>query len=33
MDAGIEEADALVSVTGKDEDNLIACQLAKVFLT
>lgn len=29
MDAGIEEADALVSVTGKDEDNLIACQLAK----
>ncbi|MCI8501929.1 MAG: TrkA family potassium uptake protein [Oscillospiraceae bacterium] len=28
-DAGIEEADALVSVTGKDEDNLISCQLAK----
>ncbi len=27
--AGIEDADALVSVTGKDEDNLIACQLAK----
>ena len=27
--AGIEEADALVSVTGKDENNLIACQLAK----
>lgn len=27
--AGIEQADALVSVTGKDEDNLIACQLAK----
>lgn len=29
VNAGIEEADALVSVTGKDEDNLIACQLAK----
>lgn len=28
-DAGAETADALVSVTGKDEDNLIACQLAK----
>lgn len=28
-DARSEEADALVSVTGKDEDNLIACQLAK----
>ena len=27
--AGIEEADALISVTGKDENNLIACQLAK----
>lgn len=28
-DAGIEEAEALISVTGKDENNLIACQLAK----
>lgn len=27
--AGAMDADALVSVTGKDEDNLIACQLAK----
>lgn len=27
--AGIREADALISVTGHDEDNLIACQLAK----
>lgn len=27
--AGIEEAEALISVTGKDENNLIACQLAK----
>lgn len=29
VDAGIEDADALISVTGKDEDNLITCQLAK----
>lgn len=28
-DAGIEKMDALISVSGKDEDNLIACQLAK----
>ena len=27
--AGIDDADALISVTGKDEDNLITCQLAK----
>ena len=27
--AGIEDCDALISVTGKDENNLIACQLAK----
>lgn len=27
--AGIEEAEALIGVTGKDENNLIACQLAK----
>lgn len=27
--AGIHEADALIGVTGKDENNLIACQLAK----
>jgi len=26
QNAGIEEADALISVTGKDENNLIACQ-------
>ena len=29
VSAGIEEADALIGVTGKDENNLIACQLAK----
>lgn len=29
VDAGVESCDALVSVTGKDEDNLITCQLAK----
>lgn len=28
-DADIQHADALIAVTGKDEDNLIACQLAK----
>ncbi len=27
--AGIKEADAVVGVTGQDEDNLIVCQLAK----
>lgn len=27
--AGIKDADALVSVTGQDQNNLIACQLAK----
>lgn len=27
--ANIQEADALISVTGQDEDNLISCQLAK----
>lgn len=27
--AGVQGADALASVTGKDEDNLIVCQLAK----
>ncbi len=27
--AGIRQADALIGVTGRDEDNLIACQLAK----
>ena len=27
--AGIQEADVLVSVTGQDQNNLIACQLAK----
>lgn len=28
--ARVKEAEALVSVTGQDEDNLIACQLAKI---
>ena len=28
--AGCEDADVLVAVTGRDEDNLIACQLAKI---
>jgi trk system potassium uptake protein TrkA len=28
-EAGTEEADVFIAVTGKDEDNLIACQLAK----
>ena len=27
--AGVDQCDAFVSVTGKDENNLIACQLAK----
>ena len=29
IEAGIEDVDAVVGVTGKDEDNLITCQLAK----
>lgn len=29
-DAGCDRADALVAVTGRDEENLIACQLAKL---
>ena len=29
--AGAGEADALAAVSGKDEDNLIACQMAKEF--
>ena len=29
-DAGVENADVFVSVTGEDEQNLVACQLAKV---
>lgn len=28
-DVGVENADAFIAVTGKDQDNLIACQLAK----
>lgn len=28
--AGAKQADVLVAVTGRDEDNLIACQLAKI---
>ena len=30
-EAGAETADALAAVSGKDEDNLIACQMAKEF--
>lgn len=30
-EAGCDEADVLIAVTGKDEDNLIACQLAKKY--
>ena len=29
VDAEIEIADALIAVTGKDQDNLVACQIAK----
>ncbi|MBU3146157.1 TrkA family potassium uptake protein [Clostridium sp. CF012] len=29
-DAGIEEADVVAAVTGKDEENLVICQMAKV---
>ena len=29
IDADIESADALIAVTGRDQDNLIACQVAK----
>jgi trk system potassium uptake protein len=29
IDADIEIADALIAVTGKDQDNLVACQIAK----
>ncbi len=29
MDAGIESADVIVAATGKDEENLIICQIAK----
>jgi len=29
IDAGIESSDALIAVTGMDQDNLIACQIAK----
>lgn len=29
IDADIEIADALVAVTGRDQDNLVACQIAK----
>ena len=27
--AGAKDADALIAVTGRDQDNLVACQLAK----
>jgi trk system potassium uptake protein len=30
-DAGIEHADLLIAVTGEDEDNLVACLLAKNY--
>lgn len=29
IDADIERADALIAVTGQDQDNLVACELAK----
>ena len=29
IDADIESADALIAVTGRDQDNLVACQIAK----
>lgn len=28
-EAGVEQADSVIAVTGRDEDNLVACQLAK----
>lgn len=28
-DAGVENADAIIAVTGKDEENLVICQIAK----
>ena len=31
VSAGIEQADALIAVTGQDENNLIACQLARMM--
>ena len=30
-DAGIEQADMLIAVTGHDQNNLVACQLAKSY--
>lgn len=30
-DAGIHKADALIAVTGQDQNNLVACQLAKEY--
>lgn len=29
MKAGVNRADVLIAVTGRDEDNLVACQMAK----
>ena len=29
MNAGVQEADCFIAVTGQDQDNLVACQLAK----
>jgi len=29
IDADIESADALIAVTGRDQDNLVACQIAR----
>ncbi len=31
--ADIKNCDALISVTGKDENNLISCQLAKIIFS
>ena len=31
--AGVADADSVIAVTGRDEDNLVACQLAKKALS
>ena len=33
QDAGIEHADILIAVTGHDQNNLVACQLAKQYFS
>lgn len=30
QNAGIQSAKAIVAITGKDEDNLVACQIARI---